>query len=141
MSGQPHPILQLLKQDARYKLEAYQFVRDALAFAQRELGLGNPSPMTNEDEAPVDAHLTGQQLCEAIRQLALQQFGLMSRVVFNSWGVSKTSDFGEIVYNLIDIGLMKKSAADRREDFDDVFDFEEVFEKGFKITPPPSEQS
>lgn len=137
MSGQPHPIVQLLERDSRYKLEAYQFVRDALAFAQDELGMGQQQPVSDEeDDPPPDAHLSGQQLCEAIRQLALEQFGLMSRVVFDSWGVHSTGDFGEIVYNLIEIGLMKKSAADRREDFNDVFEFETAFEREFKITPP-----
>ena len=143
MSGQSHPIVQLLERDSRYKLEAYQFVRDALAYAQDELGMGpqpQQEPVSDEDDPPADAHLTGQQLCEAIRQLALDQFGLMARVVFDSWGVRSTSDFGEIVYNLIEIGLMKKSAADRREDFNDVFEFEEAFEREFKITPPDPSQ-
>ncbi len=130
-------MIELLKRDPRYKLEAYQFVRDALAYAQGELGMG-PQPMAAGPavDPPPDAHLTGQQLCEAIRQLALDQFGLMSRVVMHSWGVRATGDFGEIVYNLIDIGLMKKSESDRREDFDGVFDFEEAFERQFKITRP-----
>lgn len=137
MSDQPHPIVLLLEKDSRYKIEAYQFVRDALAYAQDELGMGpQPPPMSEEDDPPPDAHLTGQQLCEAIRQLALAQFGLMARVVFESWGVRETGDFGEIVYNLIEIGLMKKSAADRREDFNDVFQFADAFERDFKITPP-----
>ncbi len=136
MSGQPHPIVRLLKRDRRYKLEAYQFVRDALNYAQDVLGMGQSA--RSEQEQQSEAHLTGQQLCEAIRQLAVDQFGLMARVVLESWGVHSTSDFGEIVYNLIDIGLMKKSASDRREDFNDVFDFAQAFEQEFKITPPES---
>lgn len=135
MSAQPHPIVQLLERDSRYKLEAYQFIREALAYAQDELGMVKPA--ASDEEAPsADAHLTGQQLCEAARQLALEQFGLMARVVLNSWGIRSTGDFGEIVYNLIGIGMMKKSASDRREDFEDVFDFEEAFDRQFKITPP-----
>ena len=134
MSGQPHPFVQLLERDSRYKLEAYQFVRDALQYAQEELRMGQQQPPSDDPQA--DAHLTGQQLCEAIRLLAVDQFGLMARIVLNNWGVHSTSDFGEIVYNLIDIGLMKKSASDRREDFNDVFDFVEAFEREFKITPP-----
>ena len=142
MSEQPHPIVLLLEKDSRYKIEAYQFVRDALAYAQDELGMGpQPQPMSEEDDPPPDAHLTGQQLCEAIRQLALGQFGLMARVVFESWGVRETGDFGEIVYNLIEIGLMKKSAADRREDFNDVFQFADAFERDFKITPPDTDSN
>ncbi|MFO7907372.1 MAG: Minf_1886 family protein [Planctomycetota bacterium] len=135
MSAQPHPIVQLLERDSRYKLEAYQFIREALAYAQDELGMARPAA-SDEEEPPPDAHLTGQQLCEAVRRLALEQFGLMARVVLNSWGIRSTGDFGEIVYNLIGIGMMKKSASDRREDFENVFDFEEAFEREFKITPP-----
>jgi len=136
MSAQPHLILQLLERDTRYKLEAYQFVREALAYAQDELGMAQ-RPARRPRGQSAEAHLTGQQLCEAVRRLALEQFGLMARVVLNSWGIRSTSDFGEIVYNLIDIGMMKKSASDRREDFDDVFDFVEAFDRGFKIPPPP----
>ena len=137
MSGQPNLFVQLLQKDTRYKVDAYQFVRDALAYAQDELGMGQADSTAAESGSPrPDAHLTGQQLCEAIRLYAVDQFGLMARVVLGNWGVHATGDFGEIVYNLIDIGLMKKSATDRREDFDDVFDFEEAFERHFKITGP-----
>ena len=58
----------------------------------------------------------------------------MAKCVLNSWGVTKTGDFGEIVFNLIGIGQMRKTADDRREDFDDVFDFETGLEQSFKIT-------
>jgi uncharacterized repeat protein (TIGR04138 family) len=57
-------------------------------------------------------------------------------LVLNSWGVHSTSDFGEIVYNLIGIREMKKSDSDRREDFDDVYDFDEAFVKDFAILLP-----
>jgi uncharacterized repeat protein (TIGR04138 family) len=134
MSGSPHPIFELLERDKRYKLEAYQFVRDALAYAQDELKMGQQSE--TEAEPAADAHLTGQELCHAFQLFALDQFGLMARLVLNDWGVRSTGDIGEIVYNLIEIGLMKKSDTDRREDFDDVFDFNESFEREFKISKP-----
>ena len=134
-----HPIHQLLKDDPRYKLEAYLFVRESLAYAQDILQMGEQTGQP--EHPPVDpetheSHLTGQQLCEAIRRYALEQFGLMAKVVLNSWGVKTTADFGEIVYNLIAIKEMKKSPSDRREDFDDVFDFDEAFERQFEITLP-----
>jgi uncharacterized repeat protein (TIGR04138 family) len=134
MSEPQHPIIQLLKRDPRYKIDAYQFVRDALAYAQEELGMGQASEAEATGSEP---HLTGQQLCEAIRRFALEQFGLLARVVLGNWGVRSTSDFGEIVYNLIDVGLMKKSETDRREDFDQVYDFEEAFERHFRISGSP----
>ena len=58
--------------------------------------------------------------------------------MLKSWGVHSTSDIGEIVYNLIEAGLMRKSANDRREHFDDVFDFEDAFERSYEIAVPKS---
>lgn len=157
MSQQQHPIVQMLQEDRRYSLEAYQFVRDALFFGQQELGYGEQSDEMEEDEKnpflaalaeeaqqeeggeeepPIERHLTGQQLCEAIRLYALEQYGYMAKVVLNSWGVHSTGDFGEIVYNLIRIGMMKKSKHDRRGDFNDCYDFSEAFQQRYEITMP-----
>ena len=43
MPDEIHPLVKLLCEDRRYKLEAYQFVRAGLAYAQEELGLGSES--------------------------------------------------------------------------------------------------
>ena len=89
----------------------------------------------SDEDAP-DRHLTGQELCEAIRVYALEQYGYMAKSVLNHWGVRSTKDFGEIVFNLIEIGQMRKTPDDRREDFEKVFDFEEGFHQDFEITLP-----
>jgi len=125
----------LLQEDKRYKREAYLFVHEALNYAQRVLKMGAPiSPEQGRAGASREQrHLRGQQLCEAIRQYALEQFGYLARVVLKSWGVNSTSDFGEIVYSLIEIGYMNKSKSDRREDFDNVYEFREAFERNFEI--------
>ncbi len=119
---------ELLKQDQRYHRDAYGFVRDALAYAQ-DTSKNAPRP----EAVAGEHHITGQELCEAIRQYSLEQFGFMAKTVLNSWGVFSTSDFGEIVYNLIRIKHMKKSSSDRREDFDDVYDFATGFEPVFEM--------
>jgi uncharacterized repeat protein (TIGR04138 family) len=136
MTGKLHPLLELLNRDTRYRLEAYQFVRESLDYAQNELGLGRASRDAADEEPAREAHLTGQQLCQAIRQYALEQYGYMAKWVLSTWGIHSTSDFGDIVYNLISISLMKKSASDRREDFDDVYDFEDAFVRDFRIKTP-----
>lgn len=136
MSNTLTAMVQLLKDDPRYTLEAYQFVRDALEYAHREMGLGCEEPVSPDREPPPEAHLTGQQLCEAIRRYALEQYGYLAKLVLNRWGIHSTGDFGEIVYNLIEIKLMKKSETDQREDFDDQFDFDEAFVRAFEITVP-----
>ena len=140
MSKAIHPIIELLCEDPRYPLEAYQFVRDGLSYAQEILGYGGKSTETEKEETIeeriVERHMTGQQLCEAIRRYAVDQYGFMAKVVLNNWGICETGDLGEIVYNLIRIGMMKKSDDDRREHFDGVFDFDEVFQQRFEITVP-----
>ena len=75
MNPKPHPILELLEKDQRYKLDAYQFVREALAYAQEVLRMP-PQEADDESEGEVEEHhLTGQQLCEGIRLYSLEQFG------------------------------------------------------------------
>jgi len=137
MTSKLHPLLELIQRDTRFNLEAYQFVREALDYAQGTLGMGVSSPRAEPgEEPPVEAHLTGQELCHAIRLYALDQYGYMAKWVLAHWGIHSTSDFGDIVYNLINISLMKKSPTDRREDFDNVYDFETAFVKQFKIDMP-----
>ncbi len=132
----------LLRKDPRYPLDAYLFVREALSFAADELNLGSAQfeapildieAQPSDEEGIVERHLTGQELCEAIRQYAINQFGYMAQVVLGNWGIRATGDFGDIVYNMIEVGLMKKSPQDCRTHFDDVYDFEEVFERQFQM--------
>jgi uncharacterized repeat protein (TIGR04138 family) len=131
-------IAELLRQDKRYKVEAYAFVFDALRYGHEVLNMGrvrSEEPVGKGQEPPAERHLTGQELCEAIRQYALEQYGYMARCVLDSWGVRNTGDFGEIVFNLIRVNEMRKTDQDRREDFDDVFDFETGLQARFQIEP------
>jgi uncharacterized repeat protein (TIGR04138 family) len=133
MSVEEHPLLQLLRRDPRYHLEAYQFVREGLDYAQRVLGMGGARPLRRGEKPSPESHLTGQELCEALRLFAVDQFGFMAKWVLNSWGIYATSDFGELVYNMIAVNLMRKSKTDRREDFDGIYDFEQAFVRQFQI--------
>lgn len=146
MSETAQKIAELVRQDQRYRFEAYSFVYESLAYAHKMLGMGSAQRSESstrkkakaagsEEESP-QKHLTGRQLCEAIRLYGLEQYGYMAKCVFNSWGVHTTGDFGEIVYNLIRIGEMHKTKNDRREDFDDVYDFETALRQEFRIEQP-----
>jgi uncharacterized repeat protein (TIGR04138 family) len=134
------PFAQLLCKDRRYQPDAYVFVWEALNFAQQELKMGDEAlsePIGREEDEELtkpQRHVTGQDLCEAIRRYALQQYGYMAKTVLNSWGVHGTGDFGEIVFNLIRIGRMRKTKDDRREDFDDVYDFDTALRQEFKFS-------
>ena len=43
------------------------------------------------------------------------------------------------MFNLIRIGRMRKTPNDRREDFDNVYDFDAAFREQFRIVVPESE--
>jgi uncharacterized repeat protein (TIGR04138 family) len=108
-------VLDLAKKHRRYAPEAYLFVFDALDYTLKSRGGGRK-------------HLTGPELLEGMRRLALETFGLMARSVLERWGVRRTDDFGEIVFHLISVDLLQKTADDRKEDFSGVYDFADAFD-------------
>jgi uncharacterized repeat protein (TIGR04138 family) len=125
-----HPKLdEIVRRDPRYPYEAYQFVFEALAHTQRLLGRLPPPEAAPEQ----DYHVSGRQLLEGIRDLALREFGLMARTVFRLWGINRTDDFGEIIFNLVDANLMSKTAEDRRQDFHDVYDLDQALVRDYRI--------
>jgi uncharacterized repeat protein (TIGR04138 family) len=107
-------VRQIIAKDNRYKLDAYEFVMQALWFTQKKLKR--------------QGHVSGKELAGGIRGLALEQFGPMGKAVFNHWGIKGTADFGEIVFNMIEAGVMGKNAEDRREDFNNLYDFEQALD-------------
>ena len=141
MADETFALHQLVASDRRYPVEAYYFVRDALSYASDSLELSNQFQHDLElCQGGEEHHLTGQQLCDAIREYAQNQFGYMARIVLKNWGIESTSGFGDIVYNMIDIGLMKKSDQDERSHFDDVYEFGAVFDDQFQICSSPSQR-
>lgn len=137
----PHDILLLLRltqQDLRYPIEAYLFVREALAYSSDQAHLQQATEQTAGSGTAVQRrtrsqHLTGQQLCEGIRLYAIMQFGYMAKVVLNYWGIYSTSDFGNIVFNMIRMKILKKSTRDRRAHFDSVYEFDDAFDSQFEF--------
>lgn len=132
-------IAEFAKHDGRYHLDAYVFVQQALAFAQLQRAHARRKSHGSDDDemsSSMEPHLTGQELCGAILVYARELYGRLARVVLRHWGVTTTSDFGEIVYSLIDLGEMTKSPTDLREDFDNVYDFQTAFERDYRIQLP-----
>ena len=112
----------ILAKDSRYSREAYSFIREALDFTQKQI---------SRDNRDVIRHITGQELLDGTRRYALQQFGPMTVMVFEDWGVKRCTDFGEIVFNMVDAGLLAKTEKDSREDFQNGYDFTEAFRKPY----------
>lgn len=124
-------LAELTRRDPRYAYEAYEFVFAALSHTQKMLGRLPPSG----SGGPLDVqhHVTGRELLEGIRDLAVRDFGLMARTVFRMWGIESTADFGEIVFNLVESNLMSKTEEDCRTDFEGVFDLDEALVKNYHI--------
>ncbi len=137
-----HPLADLLERDQRYPLDAYLFVLEALSFAQESLGMGeqekSKDSLSGYEKKESEKHVSGQDLCEAARQYAQQQYGYLATKVLSSWGIHATADFGEIVFNMIDMGQMRKTSDDRREDFHDVYCFQDAFVRDIVFALPDS---
>jgi len=116
----------ICKEDPRFDRRAYDFVRLGLDQTVKDLRKKDVS------RAERSRHVTGAELLEGLRGFALDQFGPLAKTVLNAWGVCKCRDFGDIVFNLIEYNVFSKTENDRREDFGDVFDFDEAFVKPFQ---------
>lgn len=113
---------QIVQKDKRFHRDAYVFVTQAVEFTQKAIGKANKGRIR---------HITGQELLAGIKTYALDRYGPMAITLFDEWGVKRCEDFGEIVFNLVDHGLLKKTETDSRADFQGGYDFYEAFRKPF----------
>lgn len=81
----------------------------------------------------LNLHVTGEDLCWGLHDLAVENWGLMAPVVLRHWGIRSTRDFGRMVFALIDQGLLAKQPDDDIEDFSDVYEFGKAFDQTYKI--------
>ena len=111
-------IVDIRSKDPRYHPESYEFVMEALSYTQKRYKKYK--------------HVNGTELLVGIKTLMLQKFGPMVMHVLNYWGVKSTEDFGNIVFNLVSYRILSKDEHDHYESFKNAYDFEEVFEKGYR---------
>jgi len=104
---------EICSKDSRYKPDAYEFLLQALHFTQNKLKR--------------ETHVTGRELLEGIRDFAIEQYGPMAKTVLAHWGIKKTEDFGNMVFNMVEKKLLSKTETDSINDFKDVYDLEAVF--------------
>ncbi len=117
-----------LRRGLKYHPQAYQFMFAALRHTQERLG-----KTRHQDPETEESHITGQELLIGVRDLAVQQFGLLTQAVFRFWGIRSTADFGHMVFELIERGEMRKTDRDSLSDFFDVYDFEDVFDRNYQF--------
>jgi len=114
------PLEEIIQQDGRFNPKAVRFVYEGLGYTAKKL--------TTEP-----GHVTGQLLCEGLRQMALEKWGRLSMLVLDSWNIKTTKDFGEIVYLLIRHKWMNAQPTDSIDDFNNVFDFKTAFKDQFSF--------
>lgn len=122
----PEMLRAIREKDPRFTAEAYAFTFQGLDYTMHE--------MKGKRQ-----HVTGQDLLEGIRRLAAKEFGRLAPMVFRAWGVRASKDFGDIVYNLIEAGVMSRRDEDRKEDFEGGWDLSTAFDK--EEDPPAPKES
>lgn len=115
-------LARITREHGEFDAEAYRFVFEALDHLLRKIRKRR--------------HVSGAELADACRELALDRFGLLARTVLNQWGVHRTSDFGKIVFHLVQAGLMSKTEQDKQSDFENVYDFEQAFDHAYRFPTP-----
>ena len=121
----------ICKEDTRFDRRAYDFVRLGLDHTVKELRKKDSA------RAEKSRHVTGPELLEGLKTYALDQFGPLAKTVLNTWGIRRCRDFGDIVFNLIEYNVFSKTENDRREDFSDLFEFDDAFVKPFQPAKRP----
>jgi uncharacterized repeat protein (TIGR04138 family) len=107
----------ILMKERRFDERAYLFVLSALEHFQMQL--------------PERRHITGRELAVACRDLALERFGVLARLVLEHWGIHATEDIGDVVFTLVELDLLMSQPTDSREEFVDVYDFGEEFDRAY----------
>jgi uncharacterized repeat protein (TIGR04138 family) len=133
MQYQP-AIQEITRRDGRYPYEAYEFIEQALQYTQRKLGREPQERQTAEDQH----HISGPELVMGTIDFAKREFGMLACTVFRQWNVHSTGDIGELVFNLIDAGILFKNDKDSRANFQDLFNIEDALndEPVFVFTEP-----
>ncbi len=112
---------EVIKTDGRYPLEAFAFLHESLNRAVKQTH-GDPEAGLLQQR-----HVSGQDLCLALRDQAIGKWGMLAKTVLNKWNIHSTMDFGNMVYLLVDNKFMRKTEEDSIEHFRDVYNFDETF--------------
>ena len=118
-------VARICARDRRYAPEAFLFLHDGLMSTLKQV----------QEKEKKPRQITGAELSEGLRKHALDQFGPLALTVLGRWGVRTTRDFGEIVFLLLEAGLLGKTEEDKVEDFDHVYDFDKALRAPFRPKP------
>jgi len=108
-----------------YPADAYLFVQQGLNYTVEKIH--------KETDPEASHHVGGRELCDGLRELALNNWGLLARIVLSRWNITSTMDFGRIVFAMVEHDLLQKTDEDTIEDFRQVYDFRAAFESNYLI--------
>lgn len=126
-------LARVLARDPRYPIHAYAFVFESLEYSKGLKKRAQARARARGKTASRSRHVSGRELCEGARRLALREYGLMALAVLAQWNIRSTSDIGNIVYNLIGAGELQKTPSDSRADFDGVYEFEAALRRDYVL--------
>ncbi len=126
MAGELPTLSEILKEDDRYPLDAYEFVYEAIEYAKRKLARGKAASRRIR-------HITPAQLVEGVRDLALEKFGFLATLVLSRWHIYTSSDVGEIIGNLVRTGDVELGPGESVEDFHGLCDYRQELTQRFRI--------
>lgn len=118
-------VARLCARDRRYAPEAFLFLHEGLMHTLKQV----------QEKEKKPRQISGAELSDGLRQYALEQYGPLAMTVLGRWGLRTTRDFGEIVFLLLEAGLLGKTEEDKIEDFDNLFDFDDAFRAPFRPKP------
>ena len=127
------PLEQIVEEVGLYPIEAYEFIHSGLAYTVQKIHGQIKDPTKLKMEEKKSYHVSGRDLSEGLREFALLRWGMLARTVLKRWNITRTEDFGRIVFSLVENGHMSKTENDTIEDFKNVFDFATAFDENYRI--------
>ncbi len=115
----------LALKDGRFAPEAFRFLFESIDCAITLAG--------KQDEEGASRHVTGHEVLAGMRAHAQQLFGPLAAQVWRSWGIREPLDWGRIVFLLVEAQLLNRQESDSVDDFDERFDFDEVFVRSYSV--------
>ena len=115
-------VVSIIRREGRYDAHAYFFLKDSLDFTLKRV---------MEETGGKGRHVSGKELLEGFRDLALEQFGPMAATLMDEWGVMECRDVGNMVFLLIEEQVFGRQESDKPEDFDSAFDFRKALREPF----------
>ena len=111
----------LAAQHERFKRDAFYYVARAIESAHDRI----------KKKEHRKRHISGRELVQEIVRLARAEFGYLAWTVFREWGWDSTEAIGDVVFIMVDNGILSARESDSPQDFVQVCDLAAVLERDY----------